>query len=121
MRRARHVGEWTRRLIDGDLFRHAIAEGGAELILHGHNHRTSVTFLDGCDGPVPLVGAAAASVSPRRGREGGSYCLFDIDDSGSGFTVTLSERGVRDGAVETIADHALTADGTSRRRRSRLR
>ena len=44
------ASHWHRRLIDADLFRRAIAEAGAELILHGHNHTTSVDSLPGPKG-----------------------------------------------------------------------
>ena len=71
--------QWHRRLIDADLFRRAIAEAGAELILHGHNHTTKVDSLLGPNGAVPVVGVAAASILPHGGRPGGSYCLFSID------------------------------------------
>jgi 3',5'-cyclic AMP phosphodiesterase CpdA len=100
---------WHRRLVDADLFRQAIAESGAELILHGHNHKTSVAALPGADGPVPVVGVAAASIRPRDGRPGGSYCLLTIEDR----TVDLMERGVKapGGEVETISERRLAGPG----------
>ncbi|HZP20350.1 MAG TPA: metallophosphoesterase [Bauldia sp.] len=103
---------WSRRLIDGDLFRRAVADAGAELILHGHNHRTRVNSIPGRDGPVPVIGAAAASLSPRQPiRAGGSYCLFEIDDAAEHFSCRMIERGVRQagGRVETLSEHRLAA------------
>ncbi len=34
---------------------------GAELILHGHNHRLMTHYIEGPDRPVPVVGVASAS------------------------------------------------------------
>ena len=106
---ARGAADWSRRLVDGDLFRKAIADSGAELILHGHYHHTRVAELPGRDGPVPVVGAAAASRLPRDGRAGGSYCLFDIDGKPGAFSCTMTERGVKalKGPVEIIGERRL--------------
>jgi 3',5'-cyclic AMP phosphodiesterase CpdA len=101
---------WHKRLVDGDLFRQAIAESGAELILHGHNHKTSVAHLPGPNGPVPVIGVAAAAQLPHDGKPGGSYLMFSIEEAGAGFTVAMTERGVvtPGGAVETISERSLT-------------
>jgi 3',5'-cyclic AMP phosphodiesterase CpdA len=106
------AANWSRRLIDADLFRQAIADSGAELILHGHHHHSSVASLRGRDGPVPVVGGAAASRLPQNGKPGGSYCLFDIDEGPDGFTCTMTERGVRTGlTVETLATRRFIGAG----------
>ena len=107
------ASDWHRRLIDADLFRRAITEAGAELILHGHNHKTSVDSLPGPSGAVPVVGVAAASALPRGTHPGGSYCLFSIDGEADGFTCEMVERGVvtAGGNVEQIsAKKLLTAN-----------
>ncbi len=99
---------WYRRLTDAHAFRDAIREGGAELVLHGHNHHTHVDKIDGPHGPVPVVGVAAASVLPTAEVRGGSYILFEIETEG-GFKCRMAERAyVRaDAAVETIREEAL--------------
>ena len=104
---------WNRRLIDGGLFREAVREAGAELILHGHNHVSSVTYIAGRDGPVPVVGAAAASRAPRPTRPGGSYWLFEIEAEDGSFACTMIERGVKSGAtVVTLAERRLIGGST---------
>ena len=92
------ASHWHRRLIDADLFRRAIAEAGAELILHGHNHKTSVDRVPGPNGAVPVVGVAAAAILPQGARPGGSYCLFSIDGKPGSFSCEMIERGVLAGA-----------------------
>ncbi len=97
-----------RALTDAALVRDAIAKHGAELVLHGHDHRTTVTAVPGPHGPVPVIGANAASLRPRPGRSGASYNLFDIDGNTHAWRVTMRERGVKDDArVETISERTL--------------
>ena len=102
------VTGWYRRLVDGGRFRRVLAAHGAELVLHGHNHRTHIDRLPGPNGPVPVVGVAAASALPHNGKPGGSYCLYDIGP-GSTFACKMIERGVRvaDGPVETLSEVTL--------------
>ncbi|MGV8854427.1 MAG: metallophosphoesterase family protein [Devosia sp.] len=76
------------------LFREVIAEHGAELILHGHTHRSSIHSIAGKTGEVPVVGVAAASAA-----QGGTlddparYNLFRIERAGDGWTCTMREYG----------------------------
>lgn len=77
------------------LFRQVIAEHGAELILHGHTHRSSIHSIPGKGKEVPVVGVAAASAA-----QGGTlddparYNLFRIERSGDGgWSCTMREFG----------------------------
>lgn len=77
------------------LFRQVIAEHGAELILHGHTHRSSIHSIPGKGKEVPVVGVAAASAA-----QGGTlddparYNLFRIERSGDrGWSCTMREYG----------------------------
>jgi 3',5'-cyclic AMP phosphodiesterase CpdA len=77
------------------LFRQVIAEHGAELILHGHTHRSSIHSIPGKDREVPVVGVAAASAA-----QGGTlddparYNLFRIEKLGDGsWSCTMREYG----------------------------
>jgi len=104
------LSAWSRRLIDAGLVRAEIARHGAELVLHGHNHRTQISRLAGPRAGVPVVGATAASTAPRSDRAGGAYNLYRIETSDGKFTCTMSERGVRypGGRVETLSERILT-------------
>jgi 3',5'-cyclic AMP phosphodiesterase CpdA len=100
---------WHRRLIGTKLVHDAIAAAGAELVLHGHNHRTSIASLSGPNGPVPVVGAAAASIRPNGHDVGGAYNLIRIEGDAPPYTITMTERGYRSsGTVETIAELQIT-------------
>jgi 3',5'-cyclic AMP phosphodiesterase CpdA len=102
------ASHWDRRLTDARQVRAAIARGGAELVLHGHNHRTSVAVFKGRNGLIPVVGAAAASVRPGGRRLGGSYNLFAIEKPNGHWRATMTERRINaDGAVDTIQERSL--------------
>jgi len=100
---------WHRRLIGSGLVRAAIARHGAELVLHGHDHRASIASLDGPGGKrVPVVGAATPSILPHEHHPGGGYNLFSIGGvPGGPYAIGMVERGFRDGAIATVAEHKL--------------
>lgn len=76
------------------LFRQVIAEHGAELVLHGHTHRSSIHSIPGKGKEVPVVGVAAASAA-----QGGTlddparYNLFKIERTSDGWSCTMREYG----------------------------
>ncbi len=75
---------WQRALHDAGALRKVLARHGAELVLHGHNHRAMFATLDATAGPVPIVGASSASVASHEPRKSASYNLFSIDKGGNG-------------------------------------
>lgn len=85
------------------LFRQVIAEHGAELILHGHTHRSSIHSIPGSGGEVPVVGVAAASSA-----QGGTlddparYNLFRIERLGDGWSCTMREYGYQRLGTEIV-------------------
>lgn len=76
------------------IFRQVIANRGAEMILHGHTHRSSIHHIPGLDHEVPVIGVAAASAA-----QGGTlddparYNLFRIEKNGNGWSCTMREYG----------------------------
>ena len=76
-------------------FRRAVAENGAELILHGHTHKSTIYAIPGPDHDVPVVGVAAAGAA--QGDTGkhdpARYNLFNIQRVGSAWQCNLREFG----------------------------
>ena len=71
---------YLRRLTDAAEFRRVLAEKGAELVLHGHDHTHSLIWLDGPEKAIPAVGVPSASARAPHGHEGAaSYNLFRIE------------------------------------------
>lgn len=77
------------------LFRRAIAAVGAELVLHGHTHKSTIYAVPGPRGDVPVVGVAAAGTGHTEtgGHDPARYNLFRIERVGSSWQVTLREYG----------------------------
>ena len=83
-----------RGLSDNRQFGDVIARHGAELILHGHNHRSMVAHLAGPDGDVPVVGAGSASAVPGSARHLATYHLYEVDRIGGRWRVEARIRGL---------------------------
>lgn len=89
-RRSRHL----RRLTDAADLRAVLAERGAELLLHGHDHRRALVWLDGPQGrKIPAIGVPSASALGRHGPESGAaYGLFAIERTERGWRCEMRSR-----------------------------
>jgi len=76
-------------------FRRAIAASGAELVLHGHSHKSPTSAIPGRGAGARVGGVAGGG--PARGDAGGPpparYNLFRIERVGSAWQCTLKEYG----------------------------
>jgi 3',5'-cyclic AMP phosphodiesterase CpdA len=82
-------------LYGAPIFRQVIAEQGAELILHGHTHQSSMFSVPGPSGDVPVVGVAAAGAaqSETGGDDPARYNLFKIERVGTTWSCVMREFG----------------------------
>jgi 3',5'-cyclic AMP phosphodiesterase CpdA len=88
-------GDATRGLKDHRAFQAMVARVGAELVIHGHDHVSSVDRLAGPNGiGVPVIGAPSASA--RQGRYRAGYHVYTIDEGPTGFRLEGEARGLRD-------------------------
>lgn len=92
-----------RGLQDAREFEAVIERHGAELILHGHNHKRSVHFLPIPGGRAPVVGVASASAKAGAHSPGASYHLFKIEWRGEDVAISARARGLVENATE-VAD-----------------
>lgn len=83
-----------RGLRDTDGFAAVIAAHGADLILHGHNHRPMLGHLPGPTGPVPVVGVPSCSAVPGSPDHRAAYHLFTFEERSSGWAVAARRRGL---------------------------
>ena len=76
-------------------FRTAVARHGAELILHGHTHKSTIYAIPGPAGDVPVIGVAAASAAQAEdgGEDPARYNLFKIERLGTAWSCTMREFG----------------------------
>jgi 3',5'-cyclic AMP phosphodiesterase CpdA len=72
---------FMRRLTDASGLRRVLARHGAELLIHGHDHRRALIWLDGPDGSkIPAAGVPSVSARvPHGSEDGAGYTIFHID------------------------------------------
>jgi len=84
-----------KRLIDAHILLHVIAEHGAELLLHGHDHLHMINWLDGPNGTrVPAVGVPSASAAWGMSKDAAAYNLYAIDGAPGAWTCEMTSRGI---------------------------
>lgn len=86
-------------LRDAAAFRAVLAREGAELVLHGHSHKSHVQSLSAQAGAVPVIGVPSASSMHG---EAAAYHLYRIARTSAGWSIAVTARRLRaDGRVET--------------------
>jgi 3',5'-cyclic AMP phosphodiesterase CpdA len=87
--------------VDADALKRVIAEHGAELLLHGHDHRELLHWLPGPDGSsVPVVGVPSTSAVPGMTWDAAAYHLYRIEGSPGAWRCEMIVRGLAtDGTV----------------------
>ncbi|NJO56375.1 MAG: metallophosphoesterase [Rhodospirillales bacterium] len=87
-------GHRYKRLLDADAFLAMLAETGAELVLHGHDHTHRLRQLPSRYGNVAAIGTASASALPANGHPAAQYHLYRITGSDAGWSVEMQVRGL---------------------------
>ena len=101
---------YLRRLTDAVELRRVLAERGAELLLHGHDHRRALVWLDGPGGTkIPAVGVPSASAAtPHDGEDGAGYHIFRVEgDSGTWRCEMIARQRADDGTVRELSRQHL--------------
>lgn len=87
-----------RALQDADALCALLRRTGADLVLHGHLHRTRIASIEGPNGAIPVVCVRSASDFGSKPGKRAQYHLFDIDEDGVSagrprFRIKLRARG----------------------------
>jgi 3',5'-cyclic AMP phosphodiesterase CpdA len=96
------VRRYFRRLVDAADLRAVLAAKGAELLLHGHDHRRALVWLPGTgQKKIPAIGAPSASATAKYAHEDpAGYNIFLIDGSSDGWRCeTASYQRGSDGTI----------------------
>jgi 3',5'-cyclic AMP phosphodiesterase CpdA len=102
---------YLRRLVDAAQLRAVLAAHGAELLLHGHDHRRTIVWLDGPQATkIPAIGAPSASArAPHGDEDAAGYNIFHIDGASGAWRCELIARGrSADGTVREVSRQSLT-------------
>ncbi len=100
---------YLRRLTDAADLHRVLATHGTELVLHGHDHRRALIWLDGAERSIPVVGAPSASALAPHGQEDtGGYNIFHIDgEVGNWRCEMIGRQRAPDGTVREVARQTL--------------
>lgn len=79
-------------LSDAADLRDVLRDGGAELVLHGHNHHPIVTVLEGREGKIPIVGVPSASMNGASHCEPAAWNLYEINRNQGKWATQVSAR-----------------------------
>ena len=84
-----------KRLLDAPILKRMIAAHGADLLLHGHDHRHMVNWLHGPNGTrVPAIGVPSASSAPGRERMGQATTFIRLTAYAEPGAATMISRGL---------------------------
>jgi 3',5'-cyclic AMP phosphodiesterase CpdA len=73
-----------RSLSDAAAVRAVLRRAGADLVLHGHNHRTQLFQVPGPEGPIPVVGVRSSSYMGRKPGKRAHYHIYDLEPGAGG-------------------------------------
>ena len=99
-----------RHLHDAPELREVLRKHGAELLLHGHLHESSLIWISGPREGIPCIGAPSASGSPHYKDDPGGYNLLEIDGEPGDWHCQVVARGMdrEDGTIGEISRQMLT-------------
>jgi 3',5'-cyclic AMP phosphodiesterase CpdA len=101
------MSPWKSALHDASAARARLIAHGAELVLHGHAHRDSVTPLITPQGPLFVVGVASASSGFRRLGRVARYNLFTFLKTNTGWRIHMRSRSFGEDGLAVESDHGL--------------
>ncbi len=84
-----------KRLVNAAALKQVIAEHGAELLLHGHDHLAMLNWISDPDGNgVPAIGVPSASAAPGMSHDAAAYNLYRIDGAPGAWSCETIARGI---------------------------
>lgn len=98
-----------RQLRDAAALRDVLARRGAELILHGHTHRTTFESVAGPGGPIAVVGVPSSSSRSPEPERRARYHLYRIERRDDGFELRCRARVLDPNGLRFVdgPEHAL--------------
>lgn len=108
-----------RALDDAEHLRKVIADKGAELVLHGHNHQHSLAYVASrASGEVPVVGVASGSAGrAHKGEPLAAYKLIRFRNAAEETRIEVETRGLSepDGGIVALDKRAFTIPAATAR------
>lgn len=104
---------WRKRLTDAPLLSEVIGRQGAELVVHGHAHRSMEGKLAYGARTIPVFGVPSVSDSGSHPQRSGRYHLYRFQRRAAGWTMLLSVRAYshREGRFVAVEERELHLAG----------
>lgn len=87
------VVQRRKRLTDAAAFCSVVKRCGAELVLHGHIHRSSFKQINTNQGNIPVISVPSALALGRRPERQAKYHIYHLQPATEGWDVRLSVHG----------------------------
>ena len=103
----------SRKLLDAEAMQQVLAEHGAELVLHGHNHTNTLVYCASRGADIPVIGIASASLGRQYHDEPlGRYNLYRITIGDGSPRIALQARGLAapDGPVVELERRTIRVE-----------
>ncbi len=83
---------WRKRLMDLDSFGKVLTGRGAELVLHGHTHRSSYRWLKQPTRAIPVIGVSSSTTLGRTREKRARYHVYSIPERPAAIPFTVRAR-----------------------------
>lgn len=96
-------------LNDAAALRQILVTEGAELVMHGHNHREMLTLLEGQTGKIPVIGVPSASQNGLLDHAPAAWNLYEINRNQGNWQTQVSIRAwdPQSGTIKTKSQFTL--------------
>jgi 3',5'-cyclic AMP phosphodiesterase CpdA len=102
------TSRYLRRLTDAAALRAVLAANGAELLLHGHDHRRALVWLEGPQRRIPAIGVPSASAHvAHSGDTAGGFNTFRIEGAPGAWRCELTTWQRDAGGAQSVERHEL--------------
>ncbi len=92
-----------RALADAAALAEVLDRHGAELVLHGHNHRQMLAWRRHSEGGIPVLGAASASAAQaHKGEPPARYHVLRLRRADGAVHIDCETRGLRDASGDVV-------------------
>jgi hypothetical protein len=97
-------------LLDAPDFIAALADAGAELVLHGHLHQCDFEEISLPASVLPVIGVPSASATPYRGRPAAHYHIYRLSGGRDAWRLDIEVREGLPGKMEFRTQRKLGLD-----------
>lgn len=100
-----------RALTDAGALREVLSRCDADLVLHGHAHRTLAGGISGPRGPIPVIGVRSSSYVGESDHKRAQYHIYEIEPGPDRFRITTRARSYHPATHRFTAEDGAASPG----------